>query len=158
LALRSSRCKIAMYVSVISEGSMARMIRKQVYLESKQEQKLRRLADRWGCSEAEVLRKAIDRIMEAEGEFLERLEAAGLLVPPREDKDLDDGESLELSRITSVEVASAFHRKVREGRFDLQARTQAWRIYRRHSRERFCAPEPDEATYRLAEDLLFAER
>jgi hypothetical protein len=72
------------------------MIRKQVYLESKQERKLRRLADLWGCSEAEVLRTAIDQIPDAEGEFLERLHAAGLLVPPREDEDLDEeGESLE---------------------------------------------------------------
>ena|SRR5258708_11615654 len=74
---------------------MARMIRKQVYLESQQQRKLRRLAERWGCSEAEVLRKAIDQIPDAEGEFLERLAAAGLLVPPREDEDLGEGESLE---------------------------------------------------------------
>jgi hypothetical protein len=84
-----------MYTRGISEAPVARMIRKQVYLESKQEQKLRRLADRWGCSEAEVLRKAIDQIPDAEGEFLERLAAAGLLVPPREDEDLGEGESLE---------------------------------------------------------------
>jgi hypothetical protein len=34
----------------VSEVSVAQMIRKQVYLESKQERKLRRLADLWGCS------------------------------------------------------------------------------------------------------------
>jgi hypothetical protein len=35
---------------------------------------------------------------------------------------------------------------------------QAWRIFRRHSRERYRVIAPDEATYRLAEQLLFAER
>jgi hypothetical protein len=84
-----------MYTWEVLETTVARMIRKQIYLESKQEKKLQRLAHRWGCSEAEVLRKAIDRIPDAEGEFLERLEAAGLLAPPPDDEDLDESESLE---------------------------------------------------------------
>lgn len=37
-------------------------VRKQLYLDSEQDAKLRDLAGRWGCSEAGVLRIALDRL------------------------------------------------------------------------------------------------
>ena len=37
-------------------------IRKQVTIAPEQQHKLQRLATRWGCTEAEVIRTAIDRL------------------------------------------------------------------------------------------------
>ncbi|MGD9892661.1 MAG: hypothetical protein AB7R89_02910 [Dehalococcoidia bacterium] len=37
-------------------------VRKHLYLDAKQEQKLREYAARWGCSEAGVMRVALDRL------------------------------------------------------------------------------------------------
>ena len=56
-----------------------RMVRKQLYLGDAQAQKLRRLATRWRCPEAEVVRRAIERLPEGD-DATERLRAAGLLV------------------------------------------------------------------------------
>jgi hypothetical protein len=67
------------------------MIRKQLYLEEKQQAKLRALARRWGCTEAEVMRKAIDRLADPDdldSLIVQRLSEAGLLVPPRDEPDL----------------------------------------------------------------------
>jgi len=64
------------------------MIRKQLYIGVEQERKLRRLALRWSCSEAEVVRRAVDRLEEPEDTVLGRLRAAGLLVEPGDDPDL----------------------------------------------------------------------
>lgn len=44
---------------------MSRMIRKQVYIEARQEALLKRLARAWGISEAELIRQAIDRQVSA---------------------------------------------------------------------------------------------
>jgi hypothetical protein len=43
------------------EGKMPRRIRKQIYIEPEQEQELKRLSKETGLSEAEIIRKAIDR-------------------------------------------------------------------------------------------------
>ena len=65
------------------------MIRKQFYIAPEQQRKLRSLAKRWKCTEAEVVRAALDRLEEpAEDAVLERLREAGLLVEPRNDPDL----------------------------------------------------------------------
>jgi hypothetical protein len=42
------------------------MIRKQLYLDAAHEEKLKHLAQAWGVSEAEVVRRAIDGLMEYE--------------------------------------------------------------------------------------------
>jgi hypothetical protein len=79
------------------------MIRKQLYLGEAQQRKLRRLAARWGCAEAEVVRKAIDRLPEPEATLDDlvaaRLAAAAFLVPPPDDDDiLSEAEAEELER------------------------------------------------------------
>ncbi|MGH2354580.1 MAG: hypothetical protein ACRDJN_23475, partial [Chloroflexota bacterium] len=71
------------------------MIRKQLYIEDKQQRKLRTLAARWGCTEAEVVRKAIDRLADPDdldSLVIRRLSEAGLLVPPPDDPDLPSAE------------------------------------------------------------------
>jgi hypothetical protein len=65
---------------------MARpMIRKQVYLEREQERKLKALAARRGCTEAEIIREALDRLSDPDRSVEEQLAATGLLVPKRDD-------------------------------------------------------------------------
>lgn len=60
------------------------MLRKQLYIAERHERKLRELAAEWRCSEAEVVRRAIDQLPEAEKPLEEqirgRLREAGLLV------------------------------------------------------------------------------
>lgn len=46
-------------------------IRKQLYLDPEQDAKLRDLAGRWGCSEAGVIRIALDRLADADLELEE---------------------------------------------------------------------------------------
>ena len=72
------------------------MIRKQLYIEQKQQRKLHTLARRWGCTEAEVVRKAIDRLDEPgdpDSLLVQRLSEAGLLVAPPADADLPSPET-----------------------------------------------------------------
>jgi len=57
------------------------MVRKQLYLEPDQEQKLQRLAADWGCTEAQVIRTALDRVPDPRGSVRDRLRAAGILAP-----------------------------------------------------------------------------
>jgi hypothetical protein len=75
------------------------MIRKQVYLDREQNRKLKALAARRGCTEAAIMREALDRLPEpnshealdtwpeadsdpdSEEQFLARLRADGLLAP-----------------------------------------------------------------------------
>ncbi len=64
---------------------MAAMIRKQMYIEEKQQEKLRALTRRWGCTEAEVVRRAIDQLADPDdldSLIVQRLSEAGLMVPP----------------------------------------------------------------------------
>ena len=81
-----------------------RSSRKSVYLTAEQQRKVCRLAQLWGCSEAEVIRQALERLPGPDGieahralleqlpaqaaTALQRLAAAGLLAPPLEDADL----------------------------------------------------------------------
>lgn len=66
------------------------------------------------------------------------------------------GHDVFLSRITSVEIASAFNRKVREGRFDGRRRNQLWLLFQSHVRQQYRIFVPDEPTFQRAEQLLFA--
>ena len=71
------------------------MIRKQVYLGRSQDQKLKRLAERRGCTESELIREAVDQLPDPEGDFIEQLRAAGLLAPKPDYDDLPTGEEAE---------------------------------------------------------------
>ena len=70
------------------------MIRKQLYITVEEQKKLHALAAAWGCTEAEVMRRAIDRLPAA-GSLEDRLRAAGLLVEPPDDPDLPPPEEVE---------------------------------------------------------------
>ncbi|MCL6642896.1 MAG: hypothetical protein K6T71_06195 [Candidatus Bipolaricaulota bacterium] len=71
------------------------MIRKQIYIERRHEDQLKRLAQRLGCSEAELIRQALDRslgsvsilpdleVWERERAFIRRLIAQGPLAGRR---------------------------------------------------------------------------
>ena len=56
------------------------MIRKQVYVTAEDDAKLKRLAGQRRCSEAAVLRLAIDALIEEDDALVARLRQAGLLV------------------------------------------------------------------------------
>src|SRR5438067_2096977 len=71
------------------------MIRKQLYIEDRQQRKLHWLATQWGCSEAEVMRAALDRLPDPGASVVDKLEAAGLLLPPPEELDLPLGKEAE---------------------------------------------------------------
>ena len=71
------------------------MIRKQLYIEREQERKLRKLAEHWGCTEAQVFRMALDRLADTDGTIDGRLEDAGLLVSSTQAEDVPRGEELE---------------------------------------------------------------
>jgi hypothetical protein len=65
------------------------------------------------------------------------------------------GHYLILATITSVEVASALARKVRDGRWSAVRRDQHWRLFRSHTRTRYRLIVPNDLTYRHAQRLLF---
>ncbi len=67
------------------------MIRKQVYLESKQDAKLKRLARASGRTESELIRQAVEQLPETTDPVLEALRAAGLLAEPRLGPPRDPG-------------------------------------------------------------------
>ncbi|MBI3972532.1 MAG: CopG family transcriptional regulator [Chloroflexi bacterium] len=69
------------------------MIRKQVYLGQEQNRKLKALAARRGCTEAEIIREALDNLPDPEGDLLERLAADGLLAPKPDFPHLPHGEA-----------------------------------------------------------------
>lgn len=71
------------------------MIRKQLYIGVEHQRKLRRLAARWSCTEAEVVRRALDRIPDEEASIESILTAAGLLEPVPEEDDLPLGTDIE---------------------------------------------------------------
>jgi hypothetical protein len=63
------------------------MVRKQLYLPAAQQQKLCKLADQWNCTQAEVIRRALDCLPDPDASIVDRLAAAGVLVPPPADDD-----------------------------------------------------------------------
>ena len=70
------------------------MIRKQVYLLQSQNQKLKDLAAVRGCTEAEVIRDALDQLPDPGGSVRERLQAAGLLATMHFGDDVPTGQEL----------------------------------------------------------------
>jgi hypothetical protein len=71
------------------------MIRKQVYLRRDQDRKIKCLAAQRGCTEAEVIREAIERLPGPENEMIAKLRAAGLLAPKPDRPDLPTGAEAE---------------------------------------------------------------
>ena len=70
----------------------ASMVRKQVYLAPEQDRKLKSLASRRRCTEAEVIREALDRLPDDGGDDVAaKLSAAGLLVPAPDFPDTPRG-------------------------------------------------------------------
>src|SRR5919108_5564372 len=69
----------------------ATMIRKQVYLSREQDRKLKRLAAGRGCTEAEIIREALDRLPDPDGDVIEQLRAEGILIPKPDFPDLPRG-------------------------------------------------------------------
>ncbi|HYU20150.1 MAG TPA: CopG family transcriptional regulator [Chloroflexota bacterium] len=68
-----------------------RMIRKQLYLGREHQRKLKCLAAHWGCTEAAVVREALERLPDLNDSIDSRLAEAGLLMPPPFDPDLPTG-------------------------------------------------------------------
>jgi hypothetical protein len=79
------------------------MIRKQVYLTPAQDQRLRTLAARWGCTEAGVMRAALDQLKDeqVESPAVRRLREAGMLVEPT---DGDEDEMLSDEELDALEA------------------------------------------------------
>ena len=65
------------------------------------------------------------------------------------------GHTLWLASLTSVEVASALNRKVRDGSLSVYERNGKWRLFRFHWRHQYTIHDLDAGTYRSAERLLF---
>lgn len=66
--------------------------------------------------------------------------------------------TLLISRLTPIEVASAMNRLFREGYLDRETTERLWRLFRRHCRAQYRQPGLDEPTYLLGERLLFTHR
>jgi hypothetical protein len=87
------------------------MIRKQVYLAREQDRKLKALAARRGCTEAEVIRDALDRVPDPDRGVGEKLAAAGLLAPKGDDPDLPRGAAV---RALEMQVDAWLDRRTSE--------------------------------------------
>lgn len=92
---------------------MQQMVRKQIYIERRQEARLKRLARQRGVSEAEIIRRALDRELEIGStsnvghspdawkqavEFMESLRAQGPAPEQRRDWKREDAYEERLSR------------------------------------------------------------
>lgn len=60
---------------------MSKLVRKQLYIEPRQDSKLKRLAAVRHATQAELVREAIDNLPEEEDELTAFLRASGLLAP-----------------------------------------------------------------------------
>ncbi|MGH2354211.1 MAG: type II toxin-antitoxin system VapC family toxin [Chloroflexota bacterium] len=65
------------------------------------------------------------------------------------------GHDLLLARITSVEIASAIGRKVREGTWSVSEGNRAWKLFRVHWRDQYQVAALTDQVYAEAERLLF---
>lgn len=74
------------------------MIRKQLYITPSQERRLRDLSARWQCTEAEIVRTALDRLLDSAETAADRLARAGLLAQP-----LDTAEVPSAGEIEAIE-------------------------------------------------------
>jgi hypothetical protein len=85
------------------------MVRKQVYLEAELDRKVKRLARRRHCTESEVIRQAIAQVPDPDGDHIEKLRAAGLLL---EVKGIEPMEPAELEALEkSIDEWSRAHGK-----------------------------------------------
>jgi hypothetical protein len=64
------------------------MIRKQIYLTREHDRKAKAIAAARGWTESEVIRDALDRVPDPEGNVVEQLAAAGLIEPQTDDTDV----------------------------------------------------------------------
>lgn len=67
----------------------------------------------------------------------------------------DAGTALLIARFASVEVASAFGRRVREGVWRPSDRTRAWRVFQAHIQQQYRAIRLSDEVYSRAEQLVF---
>lgn len=76
------------------------MVRKQLYMSDQQQRKVRRIAEARGCSEAEVVRQAVDRLPEYDDPITQRLADVGFLMhwPDDDDDPMTDAEAEQLER------------------------------------------------------------
>jgi Arc/MetJ-type ribon-helix-helix transcriptional regulator len=81
------------------------MVRKQIYLKPRQDRKVKAIAATRGTTEAEVIRDAVDRLPDPEGDLISRLEAAGVILPPEPDVDPMTDDEL---RALEAEVEAIF--------------------------------------------------
>jgi hypothetical protein len=81
-------------------GVAAPMLRKQVYLAPEQNRKLKALAARRGCTEAEIIREALDQLPEPHSDeaLIAELQAEGLLAPKPSFPHLPQGAEAEAER------------------------------------------------------------
>jgi len=71
----------------------AAMIRKQLYLPREQDRKLKALAAQRGCTEAQVIRDALDQLPDPDLGIDDQLAAAGLLAPKSDDPGVPVGQA-----------------------------------------------------------------
>ena len=77
------------------------MLRKQVYLAREHDRKIKALAARRGCTEAEIIREAVERLPNPEDEWTERMRAEGIFAPKPDFPDrahLPRGDAHDLDR------------------------------------------------------------
>jgi len=68
----------------------------------------------------------------------------------------DAGHVVFTARLTGLEVASAFNRKLREGRFDADRLEHVWALFIAHWHEQYRVVGLDEPVFARAEQLLFS--
>jgi predicted nucleic acid-binding protein len=66
------------------------------------------------------------------------------------------GHVLMVARLATVEVASAFGRKAREGAYGLRRRDRAWRVFNGHLRYQYRVIDVTDEVYAVAERLVCA--
>lgn len=66
------------------------------------------------------------------------------------------GYDLIIARLVTVEVASAFGRKRREGTYDAKTVAGYWRVFQAHVRDQYRVVEASESVHDRAERLVFA--
>ncbi len=77
-------------------------VRKQIYITAEHERKLKRLAKRWNCTEAAIMRHALDGVrdddLSPEDTLFERLRAQGSIVDYSSDPDLPSDDEIRAIR------------------------------------------------------------
>jgi hypothetical protein len=79
----------------VEECDRLRMIRKLLYISEGHRQSSVGWQAPWRCTEAEVVRAAIDRLPDPVGDPIQQLQAAGVLLPRHDDGSLPEEADLE---------------------------------------------------------------